>query len=201
MKAVNLLPREISRRRTRRRVDLLLAGGIAVTVAVVAAVGAGFVLAHSHARTEQQKLTTARATLARLQAQQQQSAPTAKAPALAPPAVLSQTQWWQAALASAVSTRFAWDHTLTELSHVVPAGVTFSSLTLGGSGAAASTSPAGTVSAGSLSLSGTTSSEAAVAQLLSRLMLLPDLTQVELNSSTVDATGVVTFQVQAQVTA
>lgn len=188
MKAVNLLPREISGDRGRRRVNPSLAGGVAVTAAVVAAVAGGYVLAHGHAQTEQQKLTTAHATLVQLQAQQAAAETT-----LNSPAVLSQAQSWQAALTTALSTRIPWDHTLTELSHVVPADVTFSSLSFSGATAA---------TGGTLTLEGTTSSEPALARLLSRLMLLPDLSQVELNSSsTSPTTGDVSFQLQAQVTA
>jgi Tfp pilus assembly protein PilN len=207
MRAVNLLPRE-TRSRSAGRVDPLLAGGAALTVAVVVAVGAGFVLTHSHAASAQKKLATARAELALLR-QEASRASGATAPALPPPAVAQEVGPWQTALATALQTRIPWDGVLLQLARVVPANVTVTTVSLGGatipngsSGSTGSTpAPAATSGApASLQIGGTAFSEDGVAQLLSRLALIPDLSNVVLTTSTADPkTGHVTFSISAQV--
>ncbi len=189
MKAVNLLPRETSRRRDARKIDPVVVGAAVLVLAVAAAIGGGFVLERSHARAEQQQLTAARSELARVQAEQ--PAPGTKNQVLSSPAALAQEPSWRQALESVLATRVPWDHTLGELSRIVPAGVTLSSLSLGGTGFGTS---------GSLLLSGKASSKLAIVQLLSRLTLVPELDQVELGSTSVDPTGGgVSFSMQAQV--
>ncbi|HLX31145.1 MAG TPA: PilN domain-containing protein [Gaiellaceae bacterium] len=199
MRAVNLLPRDTRSRRGGRRVDPLVAGGAALTVVVVAAVAGGFALAHGHATSEQQKLATARAELRQLQAQERRSSVTTK-PVLPTPTVIAQEVPWQAAVTSALLTRVAWDDVLWQLAHVVPANLTLSTVTLGGS-ATGSTTSATPGAAGSLTVGGTAFSEQGVAQLLARLSLVPGVSGVTLTSSSADPkSGVVTFVVAASVT-
>ncbi len=190
MKAVNLLPHEIPGLPRRRRLDRLLVGGGAGTLAVVAALAGAFVLFHGRARVEQRELATARAALARAQALQRGAA---RQPSiLSSPAVLSQVQPWRQAVESALATRVPWDQTLAELARIVPAGVTLSSLTLGATGTGA---------AAPLTLSGKASSRLCVVQLLSRLTLVPEIGQVTLGATTTDpASGVISFSIQAQMT-
>lgn len=189
MKAVNLLPREIRGRRARRGVSGALVAGAAVTLVVAAAIGGGFVLERSHAGSEQRQLTTARAELAHEQARQ---AKTPQGPqTVPPPAALGQQQSWQQALAGALATRAPLDDTLAQLARLVPANVTVMNLTLDGA------TVAGTP--GSLTLQASAYSQLGVAQLLSRLTLVPELSQVRLGTNTADpTTGIVTFTVQAQ---
>ncbi len=187
MKAVNLLPRENLRRREARRIDPVVVGGVALVLAVAAAVGGGFALERSHVHSEQRQLAAAHTELARAQAQQPKGHQ-----ALSGPSALAQAPTWRQALEGVLATRVSWDHTLGQLSRVVPAGVTLSDLSLGSSGAG---------TPGSLSLSGKASSKLLVAQLLSRLTLVPELEQIKLGATTVDPTsGDVSFSVQAQVT-
>lgn len=194
MRAVNLLPRETRSHRGSRRLDPVVVGGAVLTVAVAAAIGGGFAVAHSHATSEQQKLATVRAELQQLQAQERKGSGT-KEPSIPVPTVTQQQVPWQAAFTSALSTRFAWDDVLFQLAHVVPPRVTVTNVTLG---SATTTGPA--TGADSLSLGGTAFNESDVAQLLSRLTLVPSLSQITLSSSTADPkTGVVTFAVTAQV--
>ncbi len=191
MRAVNLLPREtLAGGKRRGGLDPAVAGGAALTVVVALAVAGGFVLAHSHARNEQRQLTTARAAV--LQAQEQQATtPGVTTPQiLSPPTALTQRQAWTDAVGTALVSRVPWDTMLAELARVVPANVTLQSLSLGGT----ATSP------GSVTLTGSAYSQLGVAQLLSRLSLVPGLTQITLSSTSADATsGVVTFSVQADV--
>lgn len=195
MRAINLLPREIQDRNSLRGVDKLRVAAIVVTLVVFVGISGGFVLARSHAHSEQQQLKTAQAALALLQARQA-AANRNVAPPLSSPSVASQELPWKSALSTALATRVAWDRTLAELARVVPADVTLSNVTLGGG----TTSTLTSGSAGNLSISGQAYSEDGVAQLLSRLMLVPDLTQVALqNSSTDQHTHVVTFDIAAQI--
>jgi hypothetical protein len=195
MRAVNLLPREAQDRNSLRGVNKLRVGATVLTLVVVAAVGGGFTLARSHARSEQQELAAARSALTLLQARQQETSRNA-APPLASPSVTSQEMPWMAALSTALATRIAWDRTLAELAHVVPATVTLSNVTLGPTSGTTSTPGA----AGTFSISGQAYSQDGVAQLLSRLLLVPDLTQVALQSTSTDPkSNVVTFDISAQV--
>ena len=203
MKAVNLLPREEANRRS-GRVDPLAVGGVVLTVVAAAGIAGGFVLEHRHAGSEQQQLAAVNAQLVQAKARQQKSLSGGHAalPTLATPSVTAQEQPWRDAVASALSTRIAWDRVLREFSQVVPSDITVSNVTMGAPGAATSSSPSSSTSAasGAFTLQGRAFSEDGVARLLSRLMLVPDLTGVALMSSTSDpTTGIVSFQIQAQV--
>lgn len=204
MKAVNLLPHEESAGRGFGRFDPLVVGGAVLTFVVVAGTAGGFLLEHSRAGSERQQLSAAQAQLAAAQARiqhEQQLHP--KKTILPTPSVTSQEQPWRDAVASAMSTRIAFDRTLQEFELVIPSDITLTSLQMGAPvpGAAPTTpTPGSTSGGGQFSLAGTAFSEDAVARLLSRLMLVPDLSGVSLQSSTADPqTGVVTFSIQAQV--
>lgn len=202
MKAVNLLPREEAKGRSFGGRDPLLLGGAVLTFAVVAGTGGAFLLAHSDNGSANQQLSAAQSQLAQAQAREKalQSASHSK-PTLPVPSVTSQEQPWRTAVASAMSTRIAFDRVLQEFDRVVPSDVTVENLQMGAPGAAGATTAAGTpVATGLFTLDGTTYSEDSVARLMSRLMLLPDLTGVSLTSSAADPqTGVVTFAITAQV--
>lgn len=196
MKAVNLLPSEEAGGRG-RRLDPLAVGGIVVTVVVAAAVAGGYLLEHGHAKTASQQLAVARSQLANAKAQHESAPPAhATAPALTTPSVTAQEQTWRDAVASALSTRIAWDRVLHEFSQVIPSDITVSSLTMGAPSASSSGSSGAT---GAFTLAGQAFSEDGVARLLSRLMLVPDLSGAALQNSTANPkTGVVSFQIQAQ---
>ena len=210
MKAVNLLPHEEATRRSGGRIDPLAVGGAALTVVVAAGVAGGFFLEHRHAGSEQQQLSAAQTQLAQARARQPKPTPGrhARVPVLTTPSVTAQEQPWRDAVATALSTRIAWDRVLREFSQVVPSDITVSNLKMGapGSGTSSSSSSSSSASSttaastGAFSLQGEAYSEDGVARLLSRLMLVPDLTGVSLTSSEVDPTsGNVSFQIQAQV--
>jgi Tfp pilus assembly protein PilN len=190
MRAVNLLPREIPGRRERRRIDPLAVGAAGLVLVVAAAVGGGFVLERSHARSEQQKLAAARTAVAEAQAELPKPGSTPQL--LSSPAALAQEQPWQQAIEGVLVSRVPWDLTLAKLARVVPESVSLASLSLDGS-------PTG--GPGSLSLTGEASSKLAVAQLLARLTLLPELDQVKLGPVSDEVTsGKVSFSMQAVVT-
>lgn len=204
MKAVNLLPHEELASRSIGVRDPLLFGGVTLATVVVVGMAGGFLLEHSQSGSTQHELTAAQQQLAEAQAHEQhQQHPSSHAKLLPLPSVTSQEQPWRTAVASAMSTRIAFDRLLQEFGQVVPSDVTVSDLTMGAPGASAasgtSTTSASTSTNGVFSLTGTTFSEDSVARLLSRLMLLPDLTNVSLTNSTADQSGVVTFEIAAQV--
>lgn len=202
MKAVNLLPREEAKGRSFGGRDPLLLGGAVLTFAVVAGTGGAFLLAHSSNGSAKKELSAAQQQLAQAQAREHDLQAAAHAKKILPtPSVTSQEQPWRTAVASAMSTRIAFDRVLQEFERVVPSDVTVANLQMGAPGASsAATTPGAPVATGLFTLDGTTYSEDSVARLMSRLMLLPDLTGVSLTSSAADPqTGVVTFAITAQV--
>lgn len=200
MRAVNLLPRDAQTSHGRYENRGLVAGA-AVGAAVVVALGAGFYTAHSRATAEQHRLAAAQAALDRVVAEETAKAAAAaehgkKAKPIVPvPAVTSEEQPRLAAVSSALSTRIAWDRVLRELSLVIPSDITVSSLSM-----AAPVAGGASTAAQGVTVSGLAFSQDSVARLLSRLMLVPDLTNVTLGSSTADPTsGKVSFQITASV--
>lgn len=210
MRAVNLLPRETRSSRSASSIDPLLAGGAALTVVVVVALGAGFFLVRSHAASAQKNLATARAQLTVLEAAARKASG-GTTPILPTPTATQSEGPWQSALTSALVTRLPWDGVMAQLARVIPANVTVSTVNLGSSSTPASSSssttpgtpatpPPATGSAGALQLGGMAFSGDDVARLLSRLALVPNLSDVALASSTADPkTGHVTFEISAQV--
>lgn len=204
MRAVNLLPRdEASGRGAGRRSDPLVIGGAVLTVVVVAGVLGGYLLESSNKGSAQQQLAVAKEQLAQAQTrqhEQQQRSAHGKTPILQVPSVTSQEKPWRDAVASAMSTRIAFDVVLSEFGQVIPSDITLTSLTMTAPSAATAATASSTGGGGQFTLAGTAFSEDSVARLMSRLMLVPDLTGVSLQSSTADPqTGIVTFQIQAQV--
>jgi Tfp pilus assembly protein PilN len=98
------------------------------------------------------------------------------------------------ALSTALGGRIAWDGVLRQISQVLPEDVWLSGL---------STTGADPTTGGSnLTLNGSTYSQDGVARFLSRISVLPALSNVQLQTSTVDPTaagGIVQFIILAQV--
>jgi Tfp pilus assembly protein PilN len=118
------------------------------------------------------------------------------------PAVTSEEQPRLTAISTAMSSRIAWDRILREFSLVLPADVKLTALSLTAPPppvAAVVGAPAAPATTG-LSISGSAFSHDGVARLLSRLMLIPDLSNVTLASSAaaVGSTNV-TFSISAAV--
>jgi Tfp pilus assembly protein PilN len=204
MRAVNLLPSGSESRKSFRSEDPAVVVGSLLGVVVLLALGAGFMNVHSKVNAEQRKLTAARTELARLSLTKKDpviAKPIITKPIVPIPAVTSEEQPRLTALASAMSTRIAWDRILREFSLVLPTDVTISSLTLTAPAAAATTgAPVGAPSQG-LSITGSAFSHDGVARLLSRLMLIPDLANVTLASSTASTSGTGPSGVQFSISA
>jgi Tfp pilus assembly protein PilN len=193
MRAVNLLPRDAGQAKSLRNEDPAVVVGSAVGLIVLIALSLGFFVAHSAAGAQQRKLTAARIELGKLSLVKRPviKVPKLKRPIIPIPAVTGQEAALLQAVSGAMSTRIAWDRILREFSLVVPDDVTITTLNLTAPSnlpvapgdATTAATPQGLI------LIGTAYSHDSVARLLSRLMLIPDLTDVTLSSSTAQLTG------------
>jgi len=189
MRAVNLLPRQqIEQKRERPNTVVFIAGigGAAVVLVLVA----GFLLANRSVDRQRQALSTARAVLAATPEHHVSAQTNAFRSA-----ILSQREQRTLALAAAIGKRVAWDRILRRMTLVLPDDVWLTNVT--GTvplQAAVATSPTTTSSAlpaapTALTIQGTTYSQAGVARLLARLQVLPDLENVQLQSSQAGTIG------------
>jgi Tfp pilus assembly protein PilN len=187
MRAVNLLPKDVSKQRriTAQQVPALVGVGLAIVVTLVLAMG--FLSASQSVKQAQGDLDQAQAELSATP--QPPAAPTAQATQLA-----QEQSARLAALSTALGGRLAWDRILREFSLVLPDDVWLSNLTL--------STPVGGAADQSFSIGGYTYSHDSVARLLSRLQLIPELTNVVLTSSQRQGstTSTVQFQINASVT-
>ena len=104
---------------------------------------------------------------------------------------LADREQRDAALAAALERRVAWDQLLRDIARVLPAQTSVTNLTLQATpagAAAAVTAGAGSAPDGLL-LSGLTFTQSTVALVLDRLELVPQLTDVQLQSSTKTTVG------------
>jgi Tfp pilus assembly protein PilN len=203
MRAVNLLPREDTSRKASensRNVVAIVAGAGGLLVVIVLVVAAA--IASSHVKDARADLARARAELAKTPAHASTS--------LAQNRLLSARERRTLALASTLSRRVAWDRILRRLALVLPDDVWLTDLTgdtptsPNDTSSTASTATASTpeTTPTGLTLEGYSYSHAAVARLLARLGVVPDLKNVQLQTSTAeDLNGVrvVRFTIAADV--
>jgi Fimbrial assembly protein (PilN) len=184
MRAVNLLPGEVTRASMGPPQPAALAGAVAAVV-VVAVIGGGNVLQSSRVANAQKGLNAAKIQLAATPLPP--AAPKVTPP---PPAVAEQMEPRMQAVSSALVTRIAWDRILREFSLILPSDVQLSSLAL--------TAPVAGNTTEGLTLQGMTFSYDDVALLLSRMQLIPDLQNVTLGTTSVSK-NIVSFTVNAGV--
>lgn len=185
MRAINLLPRTqtIQERRTARFREanaVTIGGGAAV---LLCALLAGLFVVSSSA------VSSKRDELAALQSEKTELDRRSQASQRA--ALIVERQARESALASALSSRIAWDRILRRLARVLPRDVWVSGIT---TASPTSTTAAGSVAAPSapgvetvptgFNLRGFAPSQQAVARTIARLAVLPDLSDVQLVSST-----------------
>ena len=183
MRAVNLLPRQhAEQKRERPNAVVLLAaiGGGAVVLALVA----GFLVANRSVDRQRQALSTARAVLAVTPAHHVSAQTQAFRRQ-----VLTQREQRSLALASAIGKRVAWDRILRRFALVLPDDVWLTGLVgnmpLDSTSTTTLTTPSALPAAATdLTIKGYTYSQASVARLLERLTVLPDLKNVQLQTST-----------------
>ncbi len=195
MRAVNLLPRDEPTRsfEAKRGIVFLGGGGAALVTVVLATLIIG---ASGTVEQERQSLDLINAELAAVpkpdpgKAEPQDNA-----------ALLTEKAARISALSTVLAGRIPWDEILRQISQVLPEDVWLSSLAT--SSAVTPAQPGGG-GAPTLTLNGTTYSQDGVARFLSRISVLPALTNVQLQTSTSGsgsdvASAVVQFVVIADV--
>jgi Tfp pilus assembly protein PilN len=170
VRAVNLLPRDDRRSRTRQN-DPVMIGGVSAVVAVTALIAALFLASSAGVADKQKRLDAAQSEL---------DATPVPPPAPEGNSALEQDKSQRiAALSAALSKRLAWDRVFRELSLVLPEDVWLSTLSAKAPDAAALP---GAPSAG-FTINGQTYSHDGVARLLARLALVPHLSGIQLQHS------------------
>lgn len=188
MRAVNLLPKDAGKpqRRAPNPIVLVGAGGGLV---VVAGLAMAMMSANGALTEKQDAVADAEVRLASL--------PEPPPPPSAVDAELAgQDAARRSALSSALATRMAWDALLRRFSLVIPDDVWLSSLSVRAPEAGADAAPT------AFTIAGSTYSHDGVARFLSRLSVVPDLANVQLQSSTLAQEGgreIVSFMILADV--
>lgn len=199
MRAVDLVPRDDGRRRRTRAEQLPLLVGLGLLVLVTLALSAAFLMASSKASDKQAQLDS-------VEGQIQILPPVPKGPTAIEAGLAGERTARVTALDTALARRVAWDRVLRELSLVLPDDIWLTSLSARSPASPASAAPAPARAPGAaptgLTVNGYTYSHESVARLLSRLNVLPDLTNVQLQSSTLAKIGtqnIVQFTILADV--
>lgn len=206
MRAVNLLPKEYVQKSLREE-DPAVVVGSSLAVVVIIALSATFLAAHSKAGAQQKRLTAARLELAQLSQRKSTTTHVKKpvvpiTPIIPPPAIVGQEATWLAAVTSTLSQRIAWDRVLREVSLVMPSDVTLTSLTMSAPPSASAipgVAPAAPAVSDGFVIAGSAFSYPSVARLLSRLALVPDLSNVLLTSTGSGGNAGVQFSISAAV--
>jgi len=179
MHAFNLLPKEEVRTEKESKQSAIPHVIVALAGVLVFAALAAFYLSSSAAVTKKSgELDDLRGQLASLQVPEKQP----QAPSEGPN-IDSERAARTAALSTALADRLAWDRVLRELALVLPADVTLVTL----DATAPSPGSAGAATSGGVSsfrVTGTSASQASVARLLSRLQVIPELQNVQLEFAT-----------------
>jgi Tfp pilus assembly protein PilN len=217
MRAVNLLPKDLQARKSIRQEDPAVVVGSALAVVVMIALGMAFYVAHGKEASAQKRLNADRIELAQLSLKQH-AQPKPKKPAqpitpiVPPPTITGQEATWLSSVTTNLEQRIAWDRLLREVSLVMPSDVTLTSMTMSAPATASAVpgiaAPAPTSGATQgFTIAGTAFSYDSVARLLSRLALVPDLSDVTLSSTGSDgaaggsaaSSASVTFNISAAV--
>jgi len=197
MRPANLLPADLARDGA-RRLPVPAIAAVAAGLAVAGVMAMLYTGAHKTVVSRQAELDTLHAQIASVP--QPKPVTTTVSPALG-----TEKDARQTALDSALTGRVAWDTVLRELSLVLPSDVWLQTLSAKAGAGTATPDPSGAAPATSsmgLTLTGYTYSQAGVARLLSRLALVPKLSNIQLQSSTsttVETREVVSFSIAANV--
>ncbi|HEV8249702.1 MAG TPA: PilN domain-containing protein [Gaiellaceae bacterium] len=198
MRAVNLLPKDETQR-SRKQTSWPVVIGLAGSAVVIAALGAGLLQTRGAVSERQDELQSVSAELAAMPA-------AADKPADRTAELAAERGKRAAALASAFTYHVSWDRVLRRFALVLPDDVWLTSLTakapkIPGPDVVASTTDA---APSGFTITGYTYSQEGVARLLARLSVLPDLTNVQLQTSALTDIGerpVIQFTILANVRA
>jgi Tfp pilus assembly protein PilN len=196
VRAVNLLPRDQGQR-TIKKESLPLLIGACAGVLMAAILGAMFMMGSGKVAAQQRKVDDLNRIYHALP-------PPPAGPSAAQQQLAGEQSARVAALSTALTSRVAWDRVFREFSLVLPEDVWLTTLT-----AKSPISPVTNVATSTVAgapsqftLQGRTYSHDGVARLLSRLQVVPDLTNVQLLSSSlskVDGQNVVDFSIAADI--
>jgi Tfp pilus assembly protein PilN len=196
MRAVNLLPRDQGQRTIKKESLPVLIGACSFFL-VAAVLGAMFMMGSGKIAAQQRKLDD-------LNRIYQALPPPPAGPSAAQQQLAGEQSARVTALSTALTSRVAWDRVFREFSLVLPEDVWLTSLTakspISPVTNVATSTPGGAPS--QFTIQGRTYSHDGVARLLSRLQVVPDLTNVQLLSSTLSKVGgqdVVDFSIAADI--
>ena len=188
MRAINLLPRDDARRGRAQKSQLLVLVPVVVAVLMTAVLSAMFLSASGTAKDKQAELSTLQDEL--------HAIPTPNASRVkTQTALAADKQARVSALSGALSRRVAWDRVFRELSLVLPNDVWLATISAKAPVPSSTASPPAPAAAGAsvaatgFTLDGYTYSHPAVARLLSRLAVVPDLVNVQLQQSMLTKVG------------
>ena len=196
MRAVNLLPRDQAQR-TIKKESLPVLIGACTGVLVLAVLGAMFMMGSGKVAAQQRKLEDLNRIYEALP-------PPPAGPSAAQQQLAGEQSARVSALSTALTSRVAWDRVFREFSLVLPEDVWLTTLSAKSPISPVTNTPtsAGTGPPSQFTIQGRTYSHDGVARLLSRLQVVPDLTNVQLLSSTLSKVGgqdVVEFSIAADI--
>jgi Tfp pilus assembly protein PilN len=195
MRAVNLLPRD-QKQRTVKKESLPILIGACAGVLVAALLGAMFMMGSGKIAAQQRKVDD-------LNRRYDALPPPPAGPSAAQQQLAGEQSARVTALSTALTSRVSWDRVFREFSLVLPEDVWLTTLS-----AKSPISPTTNVAEGvagapsQFTIQGRTYSHDGVARLLSRLQVVPDLTDVQLLSSSMSKVGkqdVVDFSIVANI--
>jgi Tfp pilus assembly protein PilN len=199
VRAINLLPRDDARRGRPQKTQWIVLVPVVLAVLLTAVMSALFLSASGTVKDKEASLATLQQELSAI--------PTPNAAKVKTQSALAaDKQARVTALSTALSRRVAWDRVFRELSLVLPDDVWLATITAKAPVASSVATPppvaaaSATLAATQFTLDGYTYSHAAVARLLSRLAVVPDLVNVQLKQSsrtTVGAADAVQFTIAA----
>jgi Tfp pilus assembly protein PilN len=200
VRAVNLLPKDDGQtQRKKQNYPALVSTG--AVVLVIGLLGVSYFSAKSSAEQKDLALQDAQAELALLPTPEDSAASTASQRKLA-----DEHAQRVSALSSALTHRVAWDRVLREISLVLPEDVWLKDFAANSPVPAGATAPAPATSDGQaptlLTMNGYTYSHDAVARLMTRLAVIPELQNVWLQQSALTSTegrSLVAFTIMADV--
>jgi Tfp pilus assembly protein PilN len=188
VRAINLLPRDDVRRGRPQKSQWIVLVPVVLAVLLAAVLSAMFLSTSGTVKDKQAELATLQSELAAI--------PTPDASRVkTQTALAADKQARVTALSGALSRRVAWDRVFRELSLVLPNDVWLATISakapVPSSSAVAppATAAGATVAATGFTIDGYTYSHPAVARLLSRLAVVPDLVNVQLQQSTLTKVG------------
>jgi Tfp pilus assembly protein PilN len=196
MRAVNLLPRDQAQR-TIKKESLPVLVGACSGVLVLAVLGAMFMMGSGKVAAQQRKVDD-------LNRAYQALPPPPAGPSAAQQQLAGEQSARVSALSTALTSRVAWDRVFREFSLVLPDDVWLTTLSAKSPISPVTNTPTstGTGPPSQFTIQGRTYSHDGVARLLSRLQVVPDLTNVQLLSSTLSKVGgqdVVDFSIAADI--